>query len=200
MKLKKWELALIMALGVSMLLGTGLAREQRQLSDRLIRLHVVANSDSDEDLALKLTVRDAVQTYLAPLLDGITDRAQAALVIEQNLDAISAAARETVFTRGHYDELRVSLGFERFPTREYETFTLPAGRYKALRVEIGAGGGRNWWCVVFPPLCADSSVPASDALEALSGDEIALITQTGTGHVVRFRVLEWIERVRNFIK
>ena len=197
MKLKKWELALIMALGVSILAGAGLMREQRQLSDRLIRLHVVANSDSGEDQALKLTVRDNVQAYLKPLLDGVTDRSQAVLIIEQNLDAILTAARKAVTAHGDDHELRASVGFDRFPTREYETFTLPAGRYKALRVEIGAGGGRNWWCVVFPPLCADFAVPASDASGALSGDEIALITQTGTGHVVRFRTLEWIERVRN---
>ena len=199
MKLRKWELALIMALGISMLLGAGLVREQRELSDRLIRLHVVANSDSSEDQALKLTVRDAVLAYLKPLLDSVADRAQAAVVIERNMDAISDAARKAVFMRGHDHDLRVSLGFDRFPTREYETFTLPAGLYKALRVEIGANSGRNWWCVVFPPLCADSAVSASDALEALDDDQVALITQTESGHVVRFRVLEWIERVRNFI-
>jgi len=197
MKLKKWELALIIALGVTLLTGAGLVRQQRQLADRLIRLHVVANSDSAEDQTLKLTVRDAVQLELGPLLDGVSDREEAVRIVEDSIDSLTRAARDTVTNQGYDHNVNVTIGFESFPAREYKTFTLPAGRYLSLRVDLGESAGSNWWCVVFPPLCADSDVRASDALETLTDDQITLITEDGAGHVVRFRVLDWIERVRS---
>jgi len=195
MKLKKWELALIMALGITLLSGAGLLREQSRLADRLIRLHVVANSDCDTDQALKLLVRDRMQAELQPLLDGVYNRGEAAHIIGENMDSLTRAAAETV--AGHGIFVNLSLGVGGFPLRQYETFTLPAGRYKALRVELGEGKGENWWCVVFPPLCAESSVRAAAALDTLPDDQVSLITSDDTGHVIKFRSLEWIERVRS---
>ena len=196
MKLKKWELALFIAVGITLLSGVGLAREQSRLSDRLIRLHVVANSDSYEDQALKLTVRDRVQAEIQPLLDGISDREEAAHTINAHIDAITRAVIDEV--QDPNLSVNVSIGTESFPLRQYDTFSLPAGRYKALRVELGESTGENWWCVVFPPLCADSGVRSAAALETLPDDQIALITDDGMGHVVKFRALEIIEQFRSF--
>jgi len=195
MKLKKWELALIIALGVTLLSGAGLLHKQTHLADRLIRLHVVANSDSDEDQELKLTVRDRVQAEIQPLLYGVSDRDHAAYIICTRIDAITTAVIDEV--QGHDLSVNVSIGVESFPMRQYETFTLPAGRYKALRVELGESAGRNWWCVVFPPLCAESATRATAALETLPDNQILLITEDSAGHIVKFRTLELIERMRS---
>ncbi|MCL2401224.1 MAG: stage II sporulation protein R [Oscillospiraceae bacterium] len=198
MKLKKWELALIMALCVTALLGIGALREQRQLADRLIRLHVVANSDSQEDQEIKLAVRDRVQQAIEPWLHGVANREEAVAIIGQNINKITSTVEDTLLALGKDHSIRVIVGEEHFPARMYDTFTLPAGRYQALRVEIGESAGGNWWCVVFPPLCTDSAVHAADALNELSEDQITLITGSGRGHVVKFRTLEWIARVRAF--
>ena len=85
---------------------------------------------------------------------------------------------------------RVELGRETYPTREYETFSLPAGVYTSLRITLGAGSGRNWWCVVYPPLCT-SGVETAQEAAALSDDDVKLITEDGEGYVLRFRLLEW---------
>ncbi|MCL2409517.1 MAG: stage II sporulation protein R [Oscillospiraceae bacterium] len=196
MKLKKWELALIMALCVTSLLGLGALREQRQLADRLIRLHVVANSDSQEDQTIKLAVRDRVQQALAPMLYGVTNREEAAAIIERNIVELIGAVEDELFTLGINHSIRIIVGEAHFPARVYNTFTLPAGRYQALRVEIGESTGANWWCVVFPPLCGNTAIHAADALNELSEDQIKLITETGRGHVVKFRTLEWLTRMR----
>ena len=193
MKLKKWELSLIIAFCVTLLLGMGLLQEQKELSGSLLRLHVVANSDSYEDQKLKLVVRDIVLEKIRPMLDGVAERDEAVLIIEQNLNDISHAVNAETGTR-----ISVSVGEERFPTTRYDTFTLPAGQYKALRVQIGDATGGNWWCVMFPQLCTDGFTPAAQAREALDSlpdNQVALITGTGTGYAVRFRALEWIESV-----
>ncbi|MDR2421479.1 MAG: stage II sporulation protein R [Oscillospiraceae bacterium] len=193
MKLKKWELALAVAFALTLLGGVSLAGEQRELSDKLVRLHVVANSDSFEDQAAKLAARDAVLTELDALLRDARDRGEALELIARNLRALETAAAVAAG-----DFARAKLRREYFPTREYETFSLPAGQYASLRVELGEGVGRNWWCVVFPPLCAPSSGTA-DAFSALTDGETALITEDSAGVVVKFKAVELIGRVRAFL-
>ncbi|MDR1589637.1 MAG: stage II sporulation protein R [Oscillospiraceae bacterium] len=190
MKLKKWELALTAALALTFLGGAALAGEQGELSDKLIRLHVVANSDSPEDQAAKLVARDAVLAEMNALLDGARDRDDALERVSRNLRAAETAAR-----RATGGAARATLGMESFPTREYETFALPAGRYMSLRVVLGDGGGRNWWCVVFPPLCAPGS-DGESAIKTLSDGEAALITEDSAGVVVKFKAVELVGRIR----
>ena len=199
MKLKKWEIALIIALVFTVLCSVGVARDQRRLSDKLIRLHVVANSDSEADQALKLAVRDRVTAFFAPLLTGITERSDAEMVIRENLDTVTEVARGEIFAQGYGYAVTAKITVEEFPTREYDTFSLPAGKYEALRIEIGDAAGRNWWCVVFPPLCA---APAMDALpvSALTPDEVALITEDSAEYVVRFKAIEFLSKLRVWLK
>ncbi len=196
MKLKKWELALIAALVITFIIGAGLKKEQSDLSEKLIRLHVVANSDSEEDQALKLKVRDAVTEDVAGLLDGVTKRAEAVRLIEENLDEITAAARETVIKNGCDFDVAAAVGEETFPTRDYETFSLPAGEYTSLRVVIGSGSGQNWWCVIFPPLCVSAATDAGEALSGLTDEEIRLITEEGPEYVLKFKAIELIEKLK----
>ncbi len=191
MKLKTWEIALIVALSVLLLTGATLQRTSDALSDKLVRLHVVANSDSEEDQALKLQVRDSVLRVLESRLDGVTDIGEAKRIIEASLPEIERAARETLLERDSKYEVRVTLCEERFPTTDYDNFSLPAGTYTSLRVKIGKAAGHNWWCVVFPPVCAAASMEETAAAAVgLTEDQISLITRDSGGYVVKFRLLE----------
>ena len=183
-KLRPWELALLLALCFTLLCGTWAQGRQQVLAGKLVRLHVIAASDADEAQAVKLQVRDAVLAYLEPKLADVTDVDAAQEIIAANLDGVAQAARTVT-----PDAVTVTLGPERYPTREYETFSLPAGVYTSLRVTLGAGAGHNWWCVIFPPLCMESSL-SDRAVETLSDDDVKLITEDGDGYVLRFRLLE----------
>ena len=183
-KLRPWELALLLALCFTLLCGTWAQGRQQVLAGKLVRLHVIAASDADEAQAVKLQVRDAVLAYLEPKLADVTDVDAAQEIIAANLDGVAQAARTVT-----PDAVTVTLGPERYPTREYETISLPAGVYTSLRVTLGAGEGHNWWCVIFPPLCRESSL-SDRAVETLSDDDVKLITEDGDGYVLRFRLLE----------
>lgn len=146
-KSKKVILALALALAATAIAATALLREQQALSEKLIRLHVVANSDSEADQAIKLQVRDAVLAVTEPLMEGAEDPYAA---LSDALPEIESAAVNCLAALGVADPVTVTLGQEAYPTRVYESFSLPAGQYTSLRVTIGAGEGHNWWCVVFP--------------------------------------------------
>lgn len=184
-RLRPWETALLAALCLTLLIGVWAQGRQRALSDRVVRLHVIAASDSAEDQRVKLAVRDALLAYLTPRLEAASGAQDAAAMI-----ADASPELEAIAWRVSGERVRIELGRERYPTREYETFSLPAGVYTSLRVTLGAGGGRNWWCVVYPPLCT-AGVDTAQETAALSADDIKLITEDGDGYVLRFRLLEW---------
>ena len=183
--LRKWEIALLLALCFTLLAGTWAGAASSRVSEGLVRLHVVAASDDATEQAIKLDVRDAVLSYLEPRLDSAADIAGAEALIEANLDGIAAAAESAAQGR----EVNVTLGEEYYPTREYDTFSLPAGRYQSLRVTLGEGAGHNWWCVVFPPLCL-TAAESEAAFEELDGETRAIISSDGGGVQFKFRLLE----------
>lgn len=133
--------------------------------ENLIRFHVIANSDTEEDQALKLRVRDAVVGEMTPRLKGVSDVAEARERVRENLDFIQDVAARTVKASGKDYPVRVYYGHFDFPEREYGSLKVPAGTYEAVRVVIGDGRGRNWWCILFPPLCfvnaRQDAVPAA---------------------------------------
>ena len=184
--LRSWELALLLAVCVTLLTGTWAQARSALLASRLVRLHVIAVSDDDTEQAVKLQVRDAVLAYLEPQLADVTDMDTARLRIADDLDGIARAAQTAAGER----PVRVSLGAEHYPTRDYGAFALPAGVYTSLRVTLGAGEGHNWWCVIFPPLCAQAAGLSEQTVQALSDDDVRLVTGSGGGYVVRFRLLE----------
>ena len=157
-------------------------------ADKYRRLGVRTNADNphDTEQAVKLQVRDAVLAYLEPQLAGVTDIGAAEQIIAGDLDGITRAAQAAAGER----PVRVSLGAEHYPTRDYGTFALPAGVYTSLRVTLGAGAGHNWWCVIFPPLCAQAAGLSERAVQALSDDDVRLVTESDGGYVVRFRLLD----------
>lgn len=202
-KLRLWEAALLLAFGLTLTAGVWASASEGALADQVLRLHVVANSDSEEDQALKLLARDAVLELASQLLDGVSDRARAEEILSAHLDELALAGAEALAAQGCADGVTAEIADQWFPTREYAAFSLPAGQYRALRITIGAGAGRNWWCVVFPPLCLGSVTEESVETAAggvLSEDQVALITGQDGGYVLKFRLIEWwqelLQRVR----
>ena len=168
---------------------------EAELYDKVIRLHVLANSDSAEDQALKLTVRDAVLARTDALLEGVTDRETAQAVLEAALPELREVASRALIEAGAPREVEVTLGEEAYPTREYEQLAFPAGEYLSLRVMIGDAEGQNWWCVLFPPLCMTAASEKSTEEICLSagitGEQYRMIADTdSTKYRLRFKILE----------
>ena len=198
--INKWrpiELALLLALAAVLLGGAVSLRQQDELQEKLVRLHVIANSDSESDQAMKLRARDAVLAQATALLEQSSDRAEALERLRTALPQLEQAAYDAC---GGAYPVRASLEMAEFPRKEYDGFALPAGEYMALRVVIGQGAGRNWWCVVYPPLCTASCAEMEDA--ALRGgmdkEDVQLITE-GDGDVLKFRAVELWERLRQWL-
>lgn len=139
----------------------------------LIRFHVVANSDSPEDQALKMQVRDIVLAELEPLLSQAASLEQARHIVAENLPAIETAARNTLRQKGGNYPLQAEFGQFAFPAKIYGDATLPSGTYTALRISIGQGAGQNWWCVLYPPLCFVDCAGGGPALINPQGNEDA---------------------------
>ena len=123
------------------------------ISKRLIRLHVIADSDSDADQNLKLKVRNAVLEQASVVFDGCTNVEQAKVLCAESLSALEKTAQSVIDSSGCAYKAKVEFGEEKYPVRHYENFTLPSGKYLSLRIIIGKGKGKNWWCVLYPPLC-----------------------------------------------
>ena len=185
-KLHTWEAALLLAVAAALLWGACTLQRQDALEQKVIRLHVIANSDSEADQALKLRVRDRVLVLAEDILrqSGDMEEARQRLAAQGSRYTVSARLEET-----------------EFPTREYDGFALPSGEYLALRVVIGEGAGKNWWCVVFPPLCTTAACDFQET--AVSGglgeEDLSLITEEDGGYVLRFRAVELWEGLRQWL-
>ena len=202
--LRRWELALLLGVAAAALWGVRLDGEQAALADKVVRLHVLANSDTQEDQALKLAVRDAVLAAADGVVPPGAELEEAEQALTQALPAIADAGARVVGEQGYSYPVTASLEHDVwFPTKEYTDFAFPAGEYTALRVTIGEGGGRNWWCVVFPPLCL-GSVTENTAETALEGGledrEVSLITGEDEGYVVKFKAMELLEELRGWLE
>ncbi len=197
----RWEWALLIAILISFAWGTWADRTQQQLSDKVLRLHVLANSDSEADQALKRKVRDSVLETASAILADCPDRETAEQRLSAALPEIEDAARARIAAEGGKQTVTAELRPTVFPTREYEDFTLPAGEYLALRVVLGEGEGHNWWCVVFPPLCAETTSSLSQTAMAagLTEEEVALITESD-GYQLKFKAVELWEKLMAYFR
>lgn len=171
---------------ISMLLPYMPIHNEKDIYDSVIRLHIIANSDSEYDQALKLKVRDEIlKTHFLEETNDIND---ASLMIEANADELLECARAVLLENGCQSAVSLEWGYERYPTRLYEDTVYPAGKYRSLRIIIGEGEGQNWWCVLFPPLCTKSGVaqiPLDDESKktfTLGGDK---------KYTIRLKILEW---------
>ena len=194
MKLMR-RIGILLLVVVSVWLGGVLADRQR-LREDILRLHVVGASDSAEDQQVKLRVRDAVLATLEEGLADLKDLDQAAAYVEEMLPRLERAANRVLEESGFRERVTVSLGEEAFPMREYDSFSLPAGVYQALRVVIGDGAGKNWWCVVFPQLCLSATAEEFDEVSAFSDT----LNDSLTGeYEIRFWVLDKLGELENFL-
>lgn len=200
------QIAFFLLVGMVFFLFVGLlpVHGESEIYDSVVRLHVLANSDSKEDQALKLQVRDAVLEFTEPLLTGCSDREEAETILRANLDKITATAQETVWNAGHDDAVTVEFDEEPYPERSYDSFCFPSGTYLSLRVLVGEGAGQNWWCCLFPPVCrAAASVPTQEAENAfiavgLTPDQYKIITESNSGvYRVRFKILEMVNQKKS---
>ena len=164
--IKAVAMALVLALTFSL---CGFAGECGRIRERVLRLHILANSDSEEDQQLKLQVRDAVVAASAGMFDGAEDESEALERAREQLPLLEKTARQIIADAGYDYDVEISLCNMYFTTRFYdgvnggESVTLPAGMYDAVRIVIGEGAGRNWWCVVFPPLCVSAAQESGDS-------------------------------------
>ena len=201
-KLRRWELALLLGVAAAALFTLWGVRSQSALADKVIRLHVIANSDSDADQALKLKVRDAVLEEAAQLVEEGSTLEETEAVLASHLEELARAGAAVVGAEGYSYPVTASLEETWFPTKEYTDFSLPAGNYEALRVVIGEGDGKNWWCVVFPPLCLSSVSEVSEIAMAsgLDGEDVKLITGESGGYVVKFKCMELADQIVNWFQ
>ena len=175
--------------------------DRKTLSEDLIRLHVIANSDSEEDQNLKLLVRDAVIEKVQQTMQEMPNAAEAKEYLKAHLQELEDFVNDFIRKLGFTEHATVSLSHEAYDTRHYDTFSLPAGQYGSLRITIGEGEGKNWWCVVFPTLClpATSDAFADTAVGAGFSENLTQSLQTDQFHI-RFYLLDCLGRIENFFQ
>ncbi|WOC33404.1 MULTISPECIES: stage II sporulation protein R [Caproicibacterium] len=198
MKWKLWERAAAVGLILSLALScTGTIAASEDIPSRVLRLHVLANSDSAADQALKLKVRDRILKDSGVWFTNADTRAQAEAQAQAHLSDLQRQAEDELRQNGCHDRVRVSLEDTWFPTRQYGKLTFPAGTYRALRVVIGQGAGHNWWCVLFPALCLPTAEPKKDLDDVLTKPEEQL---TGSQYRIQFKTVELYESLENWLK
>ena len=183
---------LICGLAAILCWGGVLIADRQKLKHGIIRFHVVANSDSREDQAIKLKVRDAVLNSMEADLRQIADIEEAREYLKQNLPKIQRIADETLKQLGCSEMSQISLCKEAFDIRHYDTFTLPAGVYESLRIVIGEGLGQNWWCVSFPALCLPATADgfADAAVSAGFSQPLVKTLSRNEGYEIHFYLLD----------
>ena len=176
----------------------------KDYKDKLIRFHVIANSNTDEDQELKLKVRDEVIKYWQPKLQHSKRINESEAIIKKEYSSLEEISKNIILKNGYNYSVKVGIQYSNFPTKQYSNIVLPAGEYKALKIIIGKGEGKNWWCVMFPPLCfVDESNGVIDKStddklkEVLTDKEYKLIKQDTpkkTSRVkIKFKVLEVVK-------
>ena len=178
--------------------GTVLA-DRQTLNDNVIRFHVVAASDSEADQSVKLKIRDGVMEYLQPVLAELPTAEEAKAWLEEHLAELKAVADRILAENGCSETAAVTVREETFTTRKYDTFTMPAGVYDALRITVGEGQGQNWWCVVFPQLCLPAVSEDMEAAAAGAGFSDSLTGALEGEYEVRFFLLDCLGWLENFL-
>lgn len=192
------EISCFLALFLAILTGGSVFSLQRDcegIKKSVLRLHVIANSDSKEDQALKLSVRDAILKESEKLFSNAETKEGAEKTAEKNLSLFLKTAEKVVRENGFDYEVGVSVGKSRFPTKTYSSVTLPAGEYDALRVVLGEGKGKNWWCVMFPPLCLPAAEGEEKLSDVLSKGELDLVKRKPK-YEIRFWLIEKFEQFK----
>ena len=194
--MKKLLTVCVMILCVTLIISVIPTEAEGAIYEDTVRLHILANSDSEEDQALKLKLRDDILAEFANRLSVFSSAEEAKNNLLTALPEIEDFAKNKITEYGYSYPIKVTLTEEWYETREYEDFTLPKGYYTSLRVIIGEGGGKNWWCVMFPPLCLDMALekaPTDDGVKKYSESEVKLVS--GNGYQAKFKILELVSGI-----
>lgn len=189
-------------LAVALVAGLFPVHGEEEIYDTVVRLHVLANSDSEADQELKLKVRDRVIELVSPAVENCSSQSEAIEAISSIMGDIELAAEEVVIAEGYDYDVSLLIGEEYYPTKTYETCAFPEGEYVSLRVCIGDAEGQNWWCCLFPPLCLSAASESGEKSNeeafisvGLTGDQYKLITESDKPqYKIRFKILETVQR------
>lgn len=199
---KKLLICTFLILTLSLFVGLFPVHGEEEIYETVVRLHVLANSDSEEDQALKLKVRDRILELVSPQVEGCRSQSEAIAAIGGIMHDVEDAARQVIAEEGYDYDVSVIIGEEYYPTRVYETCAFPEGEYVSLRVCIGDAEGQNWWCCLFPPLCLSAASEGEEDNEdafisvGLTDDQYKIITESDSPkYRVRFKILETIQKL-----
>ncbi len=195
--MKRTEFAILAGLILSVIISSfsAFAMGCEGVRDEVLRLHILANSDSSEDQALKLSVRDAILEHSGQLFDGGFTLDEAKDAAEAALPEIERIARAKIEAKGFSYDVEASISETYFETRKYDNYTLPAGNYSALQIKIGKAEGKNWWCVLFPALCIPAAQNSTQAEDVFSQSEMD--TVTNPRYEAKFAIVEFFEALKN---
>lgn len=171
----------------------------REISEKVFRLHILANSDSDSDQSLKLKVRDAVLESSGELFESANSKEEAMELVKKNLPLLLDRAEAVIHSEGYDYKVTASVCQVPFDTRYYGDVTMPSGTYDALQIVIGEGKGQNWWCVMYPALCLGSATESEVLSDSLTTSQYSIVTSDGK-YVLRFRALEIFNQITDKIR
>lgn len=191
----RFELTIVLTLFFVLCYAAYCDTIQQRLSEDVLRLRVVAASDEKTDQEIKLRVRDSVLEIMRPLQEKASDRQEMQQLLREHMQEIANTAQQTVYDCGREERITACLAEEWYPTREYDTFSLPAGTYEGLQIRIGSAEGHNWWCVLYPALCLDTA----DGETELTEEERSLIHREGEVYEIRFRTTELLGSLRGML-
>ena len=197
MKLKAIDISVFLTLFICIIATISFENDCKGIREEVLRLHVIANSDEDYDQELKLKVRDAVLRSGEAVFSGSEDVISAQIEIADKKDVLLYSAEETIRSLGYDYDVKIELARSYFPTRTYDNLTLPAGYYKAVRIIIGEGKGKNWWCIMFPPLCLPSATKKDEIISDFLTDEEMNIVTADPDYEVRFWIVEKYYELKN---
>ena len=197
--IKKWELSVAVALIMTIVFSfVSFNAECKEIRSDVLRLHILANSNSDKDQMLKLKVRDRILKDTEAVFNKSGSIDEAVLLAKINIDAIKESALNEIKLNGYNYPVKVEIAKSYFETRHYDDYTLPAGEYEAVRVLIGNATGKNWWCVMYPGLCL-SCADDNQYNKALNKNELDII-ENYPKYEIRFKTVEIFESLMNMIK
>lgn len=202
-KLKYIEKALLIGFVIAILFSftsfTAFAAQCEQIPNEVFRLHVLANSDSEEDQALKLKVRDRLLKETGELFSGCTTKEEAMSTAKANIAYLEQVAQDEIYKQGYTYDVTVEVENIFFNNRQYDDITMPAGNYDALRVLIGEGTGENWWCVLFPAMClpaAEKRDGMPELKDVLTDEQMSVVE--GNQYEVKFKTVEIYESIKSW--
>ena len=177
----------------------GFVSKCESINNKILRLHILANSNSRDDQLLKLRIRDSILNFLRDMLKSTKNKEETEQILRQNIGQLKLIAEGEVKSSGHSYPINIDLKKSYFPTKQYGETTLPAGNYDALRILIGDANGKNWWCVMFPALCLGAAATGTKIEDVLDTQENAIVKNVSK-YQLKFKLVECFYEVKNWLK